>query len=181
MASATQYCRATCLKCLGLKRHVICISTLSKSTLANCFHSPQPNSFENESKKKALLLEFPQDLGVRVQENLLTVLTFIWRPGAGSGVAAWSLVWVLRAQLCLCFQYFLSDLPFCCCSWACQYSVLMGCDGVSREVNNQCLKKTMGVQGPITADMARNGNTMAFFCRKIVKKFYAVFCFLRLV
>lgn len=30
---------------------------------------------------------------------------------------------------------------------------------------------------PITADMVRNGSTMAFFCRKIDKKFSAVFCF----
>lgn len=58
-------------------------------------------------------------------------------------------MWVLIAELCLCFRYFLSNLPFCCCSWACQFSVLMGCDGVSGEVNNQCLgKKMVRVGGP---------------------------------
>lgn len=56
---------------------------------------------------------------------------------------------VLIAELGLHFRYFLSNLPFCCCSWARQLSVLMGCDGVSGEVNNQCSgKKRWRYRGP---------------------------------
>lgn len=87
------------------------------------------------------------------------------------------LLGVLIAELCLHFRYFLSNLPFCRCSWACQLSVLMGCDGVSGEVNNQCLgEKMVGARGPITADMARKGSTMAFFCKKKETK-NSVLCF----
>ena len=57
----------------------------------------------------------------------------------------------------------------------------MGCDGVSGEASNQCLRKMAGVQGAVTTDMAGNGSTGAFFYRKTAKKFYAgvfvLFCF----
>lgn len=47
--------------------------------------------------------------------------------------------------LCLSLVHFLLNLPFCCCSWACQFSALMGCDTVSGEVNNQCWKKGLSL------------------------------------
>lgn len=42
--------------------------------------------------------------------------------------------------------HFLPDLPFGHCSQNCQFAGLMGCDGMSQEVNNQYAKNWVGVE-----------------------------------